>query len=171
MLVVEALRFCVQPPQMPRTHACAFQRVRDECSGETWRRPHLGRAGRGRWRGWNAIGDEIPVRKGSSGGSRSSSKLWLCRRGSRVPSTSSFFRLLDVRESRGVPRPRSGGSAFSPQHMIGHTFDSSGRPMISPSDFVEEAEHLVASLPSGRQQPSNIIPLVPTRTIRSFEKA
>ena len=43
--------------------------------------------------------------------------------------------------------------------------------MISPSDFVEEAEHLVAFLPSGRQQPSNIIPLVPTRTIRSFEKA
>ena len=108
--MVEALRFCVQPPQMPRTYACAFQRVRDECSGETWRRPHLGRAGRGRWRGWNAIGDEIPVGKGSSGGSRSSSKLWLCRRGSRVPSTSSFFRLLDVRESRGVPRPRSGGS-------------------------------------------------------------
>ena len=171
MLVVEALRFCVQPPQMPRTYACAFQRVRDECSGETWRRPHLGRAGRGRWRGWNAIGDEIPVGKGSSGGSRSSSKLWLCRRGSRVPSTSSFFRLLDVRESRGVPRPRSGGSAFSPQHMIGHTFDSSGRPMISPSDFVEETEHLVAFLPSGRQQPSNIMPLVPTRTIRSFEKA
>ena len=171
MLVVEALRFCVQPPQMPRTYACAFQRVRDECSGETWRRPHLGRAGRGRWRGWNAIGDEIPVGKGSSGGSRSSSKLWLCRRGSRVPSTSSFFRLLDVRESRGVPRPRSGGSAFSPQHMIGHTFDSSGRPMISPSDFVEETEHLVAFLPSGQQQPSNIMPLVPTRTIRSFEKA
>jgi hypothetical protein len=55
--------------------------------------------------------------------------------------------------------------------MIGHTFDSSGRPMISPSDFVEEAEHLVAFLPSGRQQPSNTIPLVPTRTIRSFEKA
>ena len=44
MLVVEALRPCVQPPQMPRTYACAFQRVRDECSGETWRRPHLGRA-------------------------------------------------------------------------------------------------------------------------------
>ena len=128
MLVVEALRFCVQPPQMPRTYACAFQRVRDECSGGTWRRPHLRRAGRGRWRGWNAIGDVIPVGKGSSGGSRSSSKPRLCRRGSRVPSTSSFFRLLDVRESRGVPRPRSGGSAFSPQHMIGHTFGSSGRP-------------------------------------------
>ena len=88
----------------------------------------MGRAGKSRGRGWNAIGDVIPVEKGPLRGSRSSFKLWRCRSSPSAPSTSSFFCLLDVRESRGVPRPCSGGPAFNPKHIFWHTFGSSGRP-------------------------------------------
>ena len=88
----------------------------------------MGRAGKSRGRGWNAIGDVIPVEKGPSRGSRSSFKPWRCWSSSSAPSTSSFLCLLDVRESRGVSRPCLGGPAFDPEHIIWHTFGSSGRP-------------------------------------------
>ena len=88
----------------------------------------MGRAGKSRGRGWNAIGDAIPVEKGPSRGSRSSFKPGRCWSSSSAPSTSAFLCLLDVRESRGVSRPCLGGPAFDPKLIIWHTFGSSGRP-------------------------------------------
>ena len=57
----------------------------------------MGRAGKSRGRGWNAIGDVIPVEKGLPRGSRSSFKPWRCWSSSSAPSTSPFLCLLDVR--------------------------------------------------------------------------
>ena len=72
----------------------------------------MGRAGKSRGRGWDAIGDVILVEKGPSRGSRPSFKPWRCWSNSSAPSTSSFLCLLDVRESRGAPRSCLGGPAF-----------------------------------------------------------
>ena len=63
-------------------------------------------------------------RKGPLKGGLHHSSLWRRRSGPSAPSTSLFFCLLDVCESRGAPRPCLGGPAFDPKR----TFSFDGRP-------------------------------------------
>ena len=57
----------------------------------------MGRVGKSRGGGGNAIGYVIPVEEGPSRGSRSSFKPWRCWSSSNAPSTPSFLCLLDGR--------------------------------------------------------------------------
>ena len=81
--------------------------------------------------------------------------LWRRQSGPSAPSSSLFSCLLDVRESRGAPRPCLGGPAFDPKH----TFGSDSRPHSQRAPQLVFVEVFFSGVPQKTGRTELLLPL------------